>query len=414
MTRHLLRLVWNRKRQNLLLTIEIFLSFLVLFVVVFFAFTYYSNWRQPLGFKFDRVWTISMPSPFTGPAEPEADASVVTARQNAAATLARIYAALRDLSNVESTAGSWPSSPYGSSGWQTGVGDPTIAQTSINFATDDFDDTLGITLTAGRWFSRDDDAGTIEPAVINERLARELFGTSSPVNQELPPLSFRSNQRLRVVGVIDDFRHEGELSMPGNYVFLRIRQDNAGADAVLPNDLVVRMAPGTTADFEPVLAKTLEQIAPDRTFEIRPLDVEREVALRSWMSPLITVSIVASFLLLMVGLGLIGVVWQSVTKRTQEFGLRRAKGATISSIQRQVLTEIALLTSLALVVGVALVAQLPALPLRQMDLPAPPASVWFSSIAVSVSVIYLLTLACAWYPSRLATRIQPAEALHYE
>ena len=32
MTRHLVRLIWNRKRQNLLLTIEIFCSFLVLFM----------------------------------------------------------------------------------------------------------------------------------------------------------------------------------------------------------------------------------------------------------------------------------------------------------------------------------------------------------------------------------------------
>jgi ABC-type antimicrobial peptide transport system permease subunit len=28
--------------------------------------------------------------------------------------------------------------------------------------------------------------------------------------------------------------------------------------------------------------------------------------------------------------------------------------------------------------------------------------------------VYLLTLLCGWYPSRLATRVQPAEALHYE
>src|SRR5688572_24895950 len=316
MTRHLLRLVWNRKRQNLLLTIEIFLSFLVLFVVAFFAFTYYSNWRHPLGFEFDRVWTISVPSPFAGPPQPDADAADVAGHRNAAATLARIDAALRGLSNVEATAGSWPSSPYGGGGWNTGVGDPAIAQTWMNFATDDFDDTLGIKVTAGRWFSREDDAATFQPVVINERLATELFGAASPVNQEIPPLSFRRNQRLRVIGVIDDFRHEGELSMPGNYVFLRLPQYDADADGVLPNDLVVRVAPGTTADFEPVLAKTLEQIAPDWTFEIRPLDVEREIVLRSWMSPLITVSIVAAFLLLMVGLGLIGVVWQSVTRRT--------------------------------------------------------------------------------------------------
>ena len=36
------------------------------------------------------------------------------------------------------------------------------------------------------------------------------------------------------------------------------------------------------------------------------------------------------------------------------------------------------------------------------------------SILISVLTIYGLTIGCGWYPARLATRIQPAEALHYE
>ena len=38
----------------------------------------------------------------------------------------------------------------------------------------------------------------------------------------------------------------------------------------------------------------------------------------------------------------------------------------------------------------------------------------WASIAISMAAIYLLTLLCGWYPSRLATKVQPAEALHYE
>jgi len=40
--------------------------------------------------------------------------------------------------------------------------------------------------------------------------------------------------------------------------------------------------------------------------------------------------------------------------------------------------------------------------------------VYAIGLAISVAAIYLLTLACAWYPSRLATRVEPAEALRYE
>ena len=60
MTRHLLRLIWNRKRQNFLLTVEIFFSFLTLFGVVLFAVHYANNARQPLGFDIDRLWSISV------------------------------------------------------------------------------------------------------------------------------------------------------------------------------------------------------------------------------------------------------------------------------------------------------------------------------------------------------------------
>jgi len=415
MTRHLLQLVWNRKRQNLLLAVEIFLSFLVLFTVVFFSFAYYSHWRQALGFDISRVWAVAVRFGDSGPAQREgATAEAIAARTRAAQRFQQIYTALEDLPNVEMAASSWPSVPYGRGGWSTSIGDPTRAQTAANMATDEFDDVLGLDLVAGRWFSHEDDAVRWLPTVINQRMAQELFGDANPLNQELPSLgTLSSNRPIRVVGVIRDFRQEGELSPPGNYTFLRLRKDDAAGD-VLPNGLVVRVTAGTTAEFEPVLARTLEGVAPDWTFEIRPLDTERETTLRSWMMPLLTFAIIAGFLLLMVGLGLTGVVWQSVTRRTQEFGLRRAKGATVPNVQRQVLSELLLLTSMAVLLGVALVAQAPVLPLRQMDLPDPPATIWLASIAVSVAVIYLLTLLCGWYPSRLATSIQPAEALHYE
>ena len=54
MTRHLLKLVWNRKRSNLLIALEILLSFLVLTAVTTLAVFYVDNYRKPLGFDVDR------------------------------------------------------------------------------------------------------------------------------------------------------------------------------------------------------------------------------------------------------------------------------------------------------------------------------------------------------------------------
>ena len=57
MIRHVFKLIWNRKRTNFLMMTEIFVSFLVLFAVVALGVYTADNWRRPLGFSIDRVWS---------------------------------------------------------------------------------------------------------------------------------------------------------------------------------------------------------------------------------------------------------------------------------------------------------------------------------------------------------------------
>jgi putative ABC transport system permease protein len=406
MTRHLLKLVWNRKRQHLLLAVEVFLSFLVLFVVAATTVTNYYNWRQPLGFTIERAWMIRVLAPPVAPGSDTAGGELDRARER----FAHVRQVLDDLPAVERSALSVFSSPYQEGGWSSNLG-PNRVGASLHVVSDEFADLFGIRLTAGRWFSAEDDAGTTQPVVLNTRLARQLFGDADPLGRELTSPRPDAQAPLRVIGIIDEFRHEGELSLPGNVAMLRLTDGGAVADR-LPELIAIRVAPGTTADFEESLVDTLQAAAPDWSFQIEPLETRRTAVLREAALPLVVAGIVAGFLLLMVALGMTGVVWQNVASRIQEFGLRRANGATASSVQRQVMTELALLATLPLAVGVALVAQIPVLPVSVFGLI--PAGVWISSIAVSVAVIYVLTLLCAWYPSRLATRIQPADALHYE
>ena len=116
------------------------------------------------------------------------------------------------------------------------------------------------------------------------------------------------------------------------------------------------------------------------------------------------------FLLLMVVLGLVGVLWQNVTQRTQEIGLRRAKGATARRIQQQILGEVVVMTTFAVAAGTLVVVQLPLLDALGFLSPG----VMAASLVISAAAIYVLTSVCGFYPARLATRVQPAEALHYE
>ncbi|RYE51772.1 MAG: hypothetical protein EOP48_17755 [Sphingobacteriales bacterium] len=59
MLKHLSKLIWNKKKQNFLLMLEIFVSFLGLFVG-FTAILYpYNNYKLPLGFEDENVWYIN-------------------------------------------------------------------------------------------------------------------------------------------------------------------------------------------------------------------------------------------------------------------------------------------------------------------------------------------------------------------
>ena len=416
MTRHLLRLIWNRKRQNFLLTVEIFFSFLTLFSVVLIATHYVNNSRHPLGYQIDRIWSMEVDRKESDQ-EPE-----VKARHRE--TYTQLLAALRDMPQVEEVTAGF-TGPYANSNWGSTsrlVGGRQV-QFGVNSVTDTYAPLFNVTVVEGRWFSREDDAATTwRPVILNRRMAQEIFGDRNPIGQVIeeerdpngpPPDPGARPDVKRVIGIIDEFRQNGELSTPGNYAFYRMRLDEAKSIEGLPERIYVRLAPGTTAAFEEELVKRAMAVAGSWSFEVRALDDMRTQKLREFTAPLLVVGTIAGFLLLMVALGLTGVVWQSVTQRIREFGLRRAKGATIPNIRAQVLTEILLMTSLAIVTAVVLLAQLPLLPLpTEMRIITP--GVFVASLAVSVVAIYLLTLACGWQPSRLATRIQPAEALHYE
>jgi putative ABC transport system permease protein len=416
MIRHLLRIVWNRRRTNLLISIEIFLSFLVLATVLIFALYLADNYRQPLGYSYRNVWSVRV-----GMNAPDAALAAGGALPfeytpaGQRARIASLLGLLRDLPGVESAAAAM-NAPYGRSSWSSSI---DVAGRTFEFganeATDSFRETLEMSVTKGRWFDRSDAAVPGEAVVINERLARELFGGEDPVGRTVTPdpprlSDFPRQPPMLIVGVIRDFRKGGEFEPRSNFVFFRNNVDETYKGPRMPRWLLVRARPGSGAAFEEQMVARLQQGAPEWSFRAEPLTRARSTVLRSYAPSIAAWTIIAAFLLIMVMLGLTGVLWQAVTQRTREIGLRRAKGATAAAIRRQVLGEVLILTTFAVIAGVAVVAQFPLIEL----LGPIGARVYLAGLALSVVCIYGLTAACAWAPSRLASSVVPAEALRYE
>jgi putative ABC transport system permease protein len=392
MIKHLFKMVWNRKRVNGLITIEIFFAFIVLFGVITATVAYVSNYRKPLGFSIERVWTISVHHRLP----------MGTHMKEKMDGMNQLTLALHDLPEIESIGGA-ELPPYSRS---TSISGTTYngrqVSANVNLATDGLKGVLDVDLTAGRWFSPEDDGSKFAPAVINEQLAKELFGEENPLGKEIP-----FNKR-RVVGVVRDFRKGGEFSLPVNYMISRIRTN----DTTHMSDwsILIKLKPGSTAAFAEPLIKKLESVEKNWTFEVTSLEHERDADFRFRLAPLIAGGIIAGFLLFMVALGLIGVLWQNVSQRTKEIGLRRAMGGTARNVSRQIHGEQFIITSIGLAAGAILVMQVPLLDLISFI----PTGIYFTAFVFSLLLMYAITYLCSLFPSWLAMEVQPADALHYD
>ena len=238
---------------------------------------------------------------------------------------------------VEAVAGA-AITPYSGNSWNSDIEvGGRRHRYGASAGTDDLATAMGITLTRGRWFSKEDDGAAWQPVVVNERLAREMFPDKDPVGQFVSEQSpgDAPATRMRIVGVIREFRKDGEFAAPENFLFSRAPLDDASSEVEPIREIVIRVRPGTTAAFEERAVARLRAAAPDWTFQAEPLPKSRETAHMFWLAPLAAAGIVSAFLLVMVGMGLTGVLWLHVTQRTKEIGLRRAKGATVANVRRQ-------------------------------------------------------------------------------
>jgi putative ABC transport system permease protein len=397
MIKHLIKLVWNRKRANFPIALEICFSFLALFTVIVLAVNYTDNYRRPLGFSYQDVWNINVDMK-------QASDDYYSPEQLEAGR--QIYSALKEFDEIEAVAGAH-TQPFGEGG---SFGRLEVEGREIEYReneiTDDFGRVMGVSLTRGRWFGKEDDGADWRPVVINQQLAQALFGDEDPIDRDIRPSNDRT--RKRVVGVVSYFRHGGEFSNSENLIFNRI---DIGAHLERPpRNWLIKLRPGTTRGFEETLIKRLQDVAKQWSFEAQAMTELREAEFKQKLVPIIVIGLVAFFLMIMVVLGLTGVLWQSVTRRTAEIGLRRANGATVLSIYRQILGELLIITSFGLIAGIVVVVQFPLLNIiGQFS-----SQVYVLSIAISLTIIYVLTIICGLYPSWLAAKVQPAEALHYE
>ncbi|QEH41876.1 ABC transporter permease [Chitinophaga sp. XS-30] len=388
MFKHLFTLIWNKKKQHALLILEMIVSFMVLFAVFTLIVYYYTNYRRPMGFRYDNVLAVSWFAPPGSNTNKDSTYNVFQSLRRSVTSMPEV----KGMSYVSTN------SPFSVNTTNNGITYNGIYQMAHYYTTDDhFPQTVEASMLEGRWFNANDALGKEQPMVINDVLKEKFFPNESAVGKTLE----LNGQQNRIVGVVQTLKDKGDYAplTAGTYK----RMD----DSAFLSRILISYQPGADAGFESRLFRTFSNALKTSTIEIERLTEKRVAMNNTTLIPMIFLLVVGGFLIVNVALGIFGVLWYNVSRRRAEIGLRRAIGATGYGISGQIVSETMILSTFALLIGVFFAVQFPLLNLFDM-----PSGVYVTAILLSVLFIYLLAAICAFYPGRQAAQIYPAVALH--
>ena len=406
MIAHLFRLAWNRRRTHVLLVAELLLSFLVLTPMIAGWLLFAAEESKPLGFEYEDVWHARL-SARDGSLAGDGD------RRN----VELVMQELRALDQVEGVA-VVTQAPLRFLSYWSGVASTRISDNGL--------DVLGLELVSGRWFEPEDEALDWTPAVIDQELSRALFGDEDPLGKALgdsPRVELQGGRRpsdphrVRVVGVVENcfyYKKYADVEIPG-FLFLRLSDEWLATPAQSWISLLVRVSPGSGLAAGEEIGARIRAVVPAEqswSFQVESLAERHEIDRMDKLSGLWFLVLFSGVMMLMVGLGLIGIMWQNVRRRTREIGIRRAVGAPAGRIYGQFLGEPAVLVTAAIALGCVPLLQLGLLDMvLGSQVPAPVAA---AGVGATALILYLVVLLCGLYPGWVAARVRPAEALHHD
>jgi len=270
----------------------------------------------------------------------------------------------------------------------------------------DFFSTLRVPLLHGRSFSASDGRNSPRVAIVNQTMARRNWPNSTALGQSLTLNGDNSNP-VPVVGVVSDMKLNWYDPHPHPTVYLPYMQ--APRDSLT---LVTRVRPGSEQSAPNAITRLMRQLDPDVAVnEVHPLmseisDSLAPIRIIGWL-----MLVFGGVALGLSTIGIYGMLAHRVARRTHEFGVRMALGATSEDLFRQIVGEALTLAGVGLALGLPvaygmnLLASSLLFGLNGLN--------WTTLAAFTVGIL-LIAVFAALAPSRRAMRADPIVALRYE
>jgi predicted permease len=266
--------------------------------------------------------------------------------------------------------------------------------------------TLGISLIAGREFTRGDAVGTPKVAVVNEAFAKKFNLGRDAVGKRMRVGGGRDLD-IEIVGLAQNAKYsEVKPEIPPLF-FTPYRQAERARSLSfyvrtrLQEDQLLTAIPGVIKRLDPNL--------PVENLKAMDTQVRENLMMDRFISTLSTAFAVLATLLAAVGL--YGVLAYTVSQRTKEFGVRMALGADAARVRALVLGQVGRMTIVGGIIGLAAAIAL---------------GRWAESLlfelkghdpivmVTSAVVLTLVAMGAGFIPAYRASRLDPMRALRYE
>jgi predicted permease len=295
--------------------------------------------------------------------------------------------------------------------------EPARARTSRVIAADYFA-TIGLEMARGREFTRTEEESATAPsvAIIDELLARRLFGDEDPLGQMIRLAAWPgeprddSRESMQIVGIAPPMRQELLDRGPVSHLYLPLgRNHNArlyvharSAPGVSDETALdeLRRAIAAADPRLPVLQLSTMEGFHSRSLELWAL----EAGAGAFMA-------LGGLALLLAVVGVYGVKSYIVSQRTREIGIRMALGATASDVLALVLRQGLFLTGVGIAIGLPL-AVLVSLALATVFVDV--GGFDLTVVSVATVILSLASIAASAIPAQRASKVVPLRALRTE